>query len=76
MNNYEDGGGGRVPNQLERGGGRSTYQQTPATCEEKEGRGRGPNYKGAGRYQTSSREGEGAVDTYNDYANFIDMSPK
>ena len=38
--------------------------------------GRGPNIKGAGRYQTSSREGEGAVDTYNDYANFIDMSPK
>ena len=41
-----------------------------------EGRGRGPNNKGAGRYQTSSREGEAAVHTYNDYANFIDMSPK
>ena len=40
------------------------------------GRGRGTNIEGAGRYQTSSREGGGAVDTYNDYANFIDMSPK
>ena len=61
MNNYEDG---QVPNQLERGGGPQYIPTDPSHVHGSMvgqwwgGRGGGgdPNNRGAGRYQTSSRD--------------------